>query len=374
MMRSIIFRPFALWLGSLIVFQPAVLAQAAPAFSDPSAFSDTQPVYDGSSDEQAASAVDQANLIAQMIVLQTDPQQSEPGLTDQLQSNPVWVAAFNTLFSATVPFEGPVIGEDVLKIAGLEGDPKFNAAAFLKALVPTRDLYVSIKSQSARIGAFNALFNAGITASGPLSGEDLKKIFSITGDPDHRLRDFLSALPKAHSLLSAMKAHPDRRSDFNLIFGATLKASGPLTAADLKKLFSVAGDPDFHQPRFFKALDPAAALFRAFRANAARRADFNLLYGTRLSGAGAPSGPDIAALFSVAATPGFNLNQYLPVLEKASDLLRALRASPARRASFDRKQKTSIGASGALSGQELSKIFAIAGTPGYKQGDFLASL
>lgn len=377
MMRSL-HRPMLMVLASLVLFQASVFAQSAAMFLESSATPDARSVYDEAHDEQIGSEIGQANLVAQMILEQTeppsDPERSEFSLADQLRSNSAWVNAFNTLFSATLPVTGAVIGEDAVKLLELEGDPRFNAAAFLKALVPTRDLYVSIKSQSARIAAFNHLFNTQMTASGPLSGEDRKKLFSVTGDPRYRPQNFLAALPKAHALASAIEANPDRRSDFNLMFGTTLRASGAIAAVNLKKLFAVAGDPDFNQTRFLKALDPAAALLRAFHANASSRADFNLLYGTRLSGSGVPSGADIADLFAVAAAPGFNLNKYLPVLEKAADLMRALRASPARRAAFNREMKTSVTASGAPSVRDLTRIFAIAGTPGYKQADLLAYL
>jgi hypothetical protein len=367
-------RPMLIALASLLPFQTLVFAQAGAMPVDPSAAPDQQAVYDQVHDDQAGSEVGQANLIAQMILQQAEPEESVFSLAEQLQSNPAWVNAFNTLFSATLPVTGPVIGEDIIKLLDIEGDPKFNAAAFLKALVPTRDLYVSIKSQGMRITAFNHLFNAQITASSPLSGEDRKMLFGVTGDPGYKPQIFLAALPRAHALASAIEANADRRGDFNLMFGTTLRASGPIMTADLKKLFAVAGDPDYSQTRFLKALDPAASLLRSIRADASRRADFNLLYGTRLSGSGVPSGADAADLFAVAAAPGFNLKTYLPVLEKTADLLRALRASPAKRAAFNREMKTSIGASGPLTVRDLTKLFAVAGTPGYKQADLLKHL
>lgn len=281
---------------------------------------------------------------------------------------------FNLLFKTAITASGSPIAVDRAVIFGVAGDPVFNQTLFLPVLTKTASLYRLLQATASYRTDFNLLFGTQIQVSGSPTTTDKTILFGVTGDPGYNQTNFLSVQTKTASLYRNLQANATYRANFNLLYGGNIIAVGVPSAADRTSLFGVAGSAGYSQSAYLSTLTQAAGLYQSLQGSSVYRADFNLLYGSKITVAGAPNAVDRGALFDVAGASGFNLSKYLPVLRKTSSLYTALQGNTAKRNSFNTRYKTALKATGSPVAKDRGVMFNIAGSPTYNEAKFLATL
>jgi hypothetical protein len=175
-------------------------------------------------------------------------------------------------------------------------------------------------------------------------------------------------------LLMKLQDSDSLRSGFNLLFGTNLRAVGEVNNADMSVLRGVIYDPRYKQKAFFATLPKVAALYRAIRSNATYRADFNLLFAASVQASGSPTVAVRTTLFNTAGTPTYNRTAFLATQTKAAALYRALRTNAGKRSSFNKRYKAHLLSSGSPVPRDRAVLFNITGGATYNQARFLKTL
>ncbi len=116
-------------------------------------------------------------------------------------------------------------------------------------------------------------------------------------------------------------------------------------------------------------------LFGVIQGNAASRNDMNLLYGNEFPSLGSPTAAGISLLNGIVKGVGYNQSVWLSKMQKTASLLRALQADAGYRAGFNSKYAaTTVPVSGTPKQETRWELFAIVGTTGYTQTNFLNAL
>ncbi len=183
----------------------------------------------------------------------------------------------------------------------------------------------------------------------------------------------MANLPKAASLLTAIRGTASHITNYNLLFGTTIAATGALTAADRKSLFDTAGDPAYVQATFLANLPKAASLLTALRSNASQLSNYNSLFGTAIS-AGALSVNDRKSLFDTTGAAGYAEAAFLASLPKVVSLLAGLRANNQLLADFNLIFAVALQSSGAVNASGRKALFDTVGDAAYVQATFLNNL
>lgn len=291
-----------------------------------------------------------------------------------LQASTSYRSDFDLLFGTKITSSGAPSVTDRTILFNTAGDPFFIQANFLPVLTRTASLYRTLRASVTYRNDFNLLFSTVIAPAGALAVNDRAILFGVAGDPGYNQASFLPVLVRTASLYRAIRASASYRNDFNLLYAAVIKASGSPTMEDRTTLFGVAGTAGYVQSTYLTVLTKTAGLYRSLQTSAVYRADFNLMYGAMLPASGAPNAADRGRLFGVAGTPGFDLSKYLPVLRKTSSLYTKLQAKTVKRLSYNQRYNAALPASGSPRTADLATIFGIAGSPTYNEAKFLASL
>ena len=293
-------------------------------------------------------------------------------LLNGLQSNPSLVIAFNLLFGTTLPTSGTPAVAVLQSLFDVSGDPAYVQTTFLAALPKASSLYLALQASAQARTDYNLLFGVTVFASGSPSALVRTSMFDTTGGVGYIQADFLSALTKAANLYRALQLDATARTNFNLLFGSDIASTGSPSTASRTTLFNVAGDPLFVQATFLAALPKAASLHTSL--TAALRANFETLFGIPVASQIPSNVLYRTALFDITGDPLYVQATFLAALPKASGLYLALQASAQARLDYNLLFGTSVLITGSPSALVRTSMFDTTGGVGYIQADFLSAL
>ncbi len=292
-------------------------------------------------------------------------------LVNALLADSAQLAAFNSLFGVALNATDPLNDAQKDALFGITGTSGYSQTTFLGSLIRTNDLYVAVKTNATRLAAFNALYNETISSVVALTGTQRALLFGITAGTTYNATTYTASLIPAGDILAGLRADTAKRAAFNLLYGQTLAATGAITIAQRTALLTITADALFiGSTNFLNRVVPARDLLTALRASSTKRSAFNTLYGVVLTTTSTPSEAHRVALFGAVATSGYNQTTYLNLLIPARDLLNVLRASSSRRTAFNGLFNTALTSTSVPTVNDRDYLFSVVSDTGYNQTTF----
>ncbi len=118
----------------------------------------------------------------------------------------------------------------------------------------SQSLYDALASKATDLSNFNLLYGTSMTASGTQSSATISELNAITGQSGFNQPAWLWNMTKAAWLLSAIRPNATYLSKFNQAYFAIIQPSGVISSSDRSKLFTIVSQSSYNQSTFLSAL------------------------------------------------------------------------------------------------------------------------
>jgi len=124
--------------------------------------------------------------------------------------------------------------------------------------------------------------------------------------------------PAAQSLLTTLKSSTGYLSDFNLLYATSITSTGTISTSDLAVVSSVVSQTGYTQDSYLVSVARGASLYRTIQGNLTYLTNFNIIYSASLPATGSPGSTNRAKLFTIVKAPDYNKTTFLGTLTTAT--------------------------------------------------------
>ncbi len=242
---------------------------------------------------------------------------------------------------------------------------------------PSSTLITSLKSSTSTLSDFNLMYGTLITATGIVSALDQTIVDAVTATTNYNQSAFLTTLSTSASLYRSLQANSTLSWQHGLLYGTVIRSTGSPTTTDRAILNGIVQTTGYGKAVYLSTVTNAATLYRSLQTNTTYRNNFNLLYGATVQSTGNATASDRTKLMAsdAAGVSTYNSATFLTNLNFSADLFKAIQPSSGLRTSFNLfYSSTLVPVTGSPDASNRAGLVTAVSTPGYSQTTFIKNL